>query len=156
MNAEAAVDRIDRKILAVLQVEARITNQALAERVALSPSACLTRVRRLEAVGLIAGYNARLAVERLRPTVIIFAEVTLQRHHPDDFAAFEAALAHIPEVVEAAQVSGAFDYLLKVATADVLAWRELADRLLTADLGVDKIASHILMKEAKPFTGYSL
>jgi len=143
-------------ILAALQGEGRLTNQALAARVGLSPSACLARVRRLEASGLIEGYHARIAVERLRPMVTIFAEVTLTRHHPDDFSAFEAVVRETREIVEAAQVSGPFDYWLKVAVADMRAWRELSDRLLEADLGVGKISSQVLMKETKAFTGYGL
>lgn len=153
---EAVVDRIDEKILRALQADARLTNAALAELVGLSPSACLVRTRRLEAEGYLLSYHARLAVERLRPTVIVYAEVTLKRHHPDDFLAFEAAIADLPEVIEAAQVSGPFDYFLKVCARDVLGWRELADSLLRSELGVDKIATHILMKETKPFVGYPL
>ena len=122
----------------------------------LSPSACLARVRRLEGAGLVEGYGARVAVERIRPTVVIFAEVTLTRHHPADFAAFEAFAMTVAEIVEAAQVSGAFDYWLKVAVADMRAWRDLSDRILNADLGVGKISSHVMMKQAKSFTAYPL
>ena len=153
MDRYSALDRLDLRILATLQADGRITNQALAEQVALSPSACLARVRRLEADGLILGYHARLDIERIRPTVTIYGEVTLKSHRPADMAAFEAVLSDIPEVVEAAQVSGPFDYLIKVVTHDVRAWGALADRLLQEGLGVDKIASHILMKDAKPYRG---
>ena len=156
MTASSAVDRIDRKILAALQAGGRVTNQALSQAVGLSASACLARVRRLEEDGLIAGYHARVAIESIRPTVVIFAEVTLTRHHPADFAAFEAFAMTVPQVVEAAQVSGAFDYLLKVAVGDMRAWRELSDRVLNSDLGVGKISSHVMMKAAKDFTGYPI
>lgn len=153
MDGYPALDRIDLKILAALQADGRITNQALADQVALSPSACLSRVRRLEREGFIQGYHARLDIERIRPTLTVYGEVTLKSHRPAELLAFEAALAAIPEVVEAAQVSGPFDYLIKAVCPDVRAWGELADRLLQEDLGVDKIASHILMKDAKPFRG---
>ena len=153
LDGYSALDRLDLRILAILQADGRITNQALAEQVALSPSACLARVRRLEADGLILGYHARLDIERIRPTVTVYGEVTLKSHRPADLAAFEAVLSDIPEVVEAAQVSGPFDYLIKVVTPDVRAWGVLADRLLQEGLGVDKIASHILMKDAKPYRG---
>ncbi len=153
LDGYSALDRLDLRILAILQADGRITNQALAEQVALSPSACLARVRRLEADGLILGYHARLDIERIRPTVTIYGEVTLKSHRPADLAAFEAVLSEIPEVVEAAQVSGPFDYLIKVVTHDVRAWGALADRLLQEGLGDDKIASHILMKDAKPYRG---
>jgi DNA-binding Lrp family transcriptional regulator len=154
--AEPALDAIDRRILARLQAFGRITNQALAEIVGLSPSACLARVRRLETTGVITGYQARIAPERLGPSVLIFAPVTLKSQHPRDLARFEAALSEIPEVIEAAQVSGPFDFLLKVVTRDVHAWSELADSLIEADLGVDKITSHILMKQSKSFAGYPI
>lgn len=153
MAARPALDRIDLHILARLQADARLTNQALAQEVGLSPSACLTRVRRLEADGLILGYHARLDIERIHRAVTVFGEVTLKSHRPADLAVFEAALRDIPEIVEASQVSGPFDYLLKAVTPDIRSWGELADRLLRDELGVDKIASHILMKEAKPYVG---
>ncbi|WP_309643939.1 Lrp/AsnC family transcriptional regulator [Phenylobacterium sp.] len=153
LDGYSTLDRLDLRILAILQADGRITNQALAQQVALSASACLARVRRLEADGLIQGYHARLDIERIRPTVTVYGEVTLKSHRPADLLAFEAVLAEIPEVVEAAQVSGSFDYLIKVVAPDVRAWGDLADRLLQEGLGVDKIASHILMKDAKPYRG---
>lgn len=153
LDGYPSLDRIDLKILAILQADGRITNQALADKVALSPSACLARMRRLEAERLILGYHARLDIEAIRPTVTVYGEVTLKSHRPADLLQFEAVLADIPEVVEAAQVSGPFDYLIKAVCPDVRAWGDLADRLLQENLGVDKIASHILMKDAKPFRG---
>jgi DNA-binding Lrp family transcriptional regulator len=156
LTAGSVVDRIDLRILAALQADGRVTNQALSQAVGLSASACLARTRRLEADGLIAGYHARVAIESIRPTVMIFAEVTLTRHHPSDFAAFEAFAMTIPQIVEAAQVSGAFDYLLKVAVGDMRAWRELSDRVLNSDLGVSKISSHVMMKAAKDFSGFPI
>jgi DNA-binding Lrp family transcriptional regulator len=149
-----AVDTIDLAILAALQADGRMTNHALAEKVALSPSATLARTRRLERRGVIAGYGARVAPEKLGPSVTVFAEITLKRHHPEDFNHFDAVLAGEADVVEAAQVSGAFDYLIKAACRDVHAWGALVDRL--TGQGADKIASHILMKDAKPFRGYPL
>jgi DNA-binding Lrp family transcriptional regulator len=151
-----AVDEIDRVLLREIQQDGRITNQALAQRVGRSPSACLARLRRLEEAGIITGYGARIAYERLGSSITIFAEITLQRHHPDDLKRFETMIAAMPEVVESAQVSGTYDYLLKVVTADVRAWGALSDRLAAAGNGVDKIASHILMKDAKRFTGYPI
>ncbi|MGK2285243.1 Lrp/AsnC family transcriptional regulator [Pedomonas sp. V897] len=151
-----ALDALDRRILQTLQQNARITNQALAEAVNLSPSACLARVRRLEAAGLILGAHAAIDIERVAPTVVVFAEVTLSSHHPQDFARFEQAMESLPAVVEAAQVSGHFDYLLKVAVPDINAWRRLADALLAGDYGVAKITSLIRMAEVKRFTGYPI
>ena len=86
MAADPSLDRIDRKILANLQAEGRLTNQALAERVALSPSACLARVKRLEQAGIIQGYHARLDPFRIDVGVVLFAEVTLKAHGAADLA----------------------------------------------------------------------
>lgn len=131
-----------------------MTNQALSQRVALSPSACLTRVRRLEETGVIAGYQARLYPWALGPSLILFAEVTLKSHHPADLARFEAVLRDIPEVVEASKVSGPFDYLLQVVVSDMPAWTRLGEGLIERDLGIDKVTTHVLMKKPKVFQGY--
>lgn len=151
-----ALDRTDLKILEVLQAEGRITIQALSDRVALSPSACVARVRQLEASGIISGYHAHVALELVRSTLVIYAEVTLSRHSPSAFGQFEAAIGALPEIVEAGQVSGPFDYLLKVVVPDVQAWRELAARLQDGAAGVEKVTSHILLKPAKRFAGLPL
>jgi Lrp/AsnC family leucine-responsive transcriptional regulator len=76
------LDRTDLKILQALQSEGRITNQTLAARVALSPSACLARIRQLEATGVISGYHAHVALELVRPTLFLYAEISLKRHSP--------------------------------------------------------------------------
>ena len=153
ITAKSAVDRIDQKILSRLQSDGRLSNKALAEEVGLSASACLARVRRLEETGLILGYHARLATDRLGPTVTIFAEVTLGRHHPGDFARFESFARDSREIVEAAQVSGAYDYLMRVVVGTMEDWREFSDQILNSNLGVTKISSHIVMKSAKDLEG---
>lgn len=150
------LDRTDLKILQALQAEGRLTNQTLAARVALSPSACLARIRQLEGAGVISGYHAHIVVEHVRPTLMILAEIVLQRHNSAEFARFESAIRNIPEIVEAAQVSGQFDYLLKVIVPDIRAWREVAGRLQDSEAGVEKVFTHIVLKEAKAFSGFPL
>lgn len=154
MAEEVEFDRIDLRILVALQDDGRITNQALAEKVALSPSACLARVRRLERAGVVEGYMARLNPLLLGPRLILFAEVWLERHHPANFAAFEAAIRDIPEIVEASHVTGAFDYLLKVVVRDMASWTRLAEDLVARDLGVERVSTHVLMDKPKVFRGY--
>src|SRR3546814_10946201 len=109
-----SLDRIDRKSLRCLQEEARLTNQTLAERIALSPSACLARVRRLEELCIIQGYHARLDPFRVDVGLVLFVEITLEGRAPDEQARFQKALSAIPEIVEASPVSGRIDYLLNV------------------------------------------
>ena len=156
MAASAKLDRIDRRILSRLQADGRITNQALAEQVALSPSACLARVRRLEAEGVIEGYGARLNPGSLDAGVILFAEVWLERQQPRELARFEAAIAEIPEIVEASYVSGTFDYLIKVVAPDMDWWTRASEDLMARDLGVDRVVTHVLMKKTKRFVGYPI
>jgi DNA-binding Lrp family transcriptional regulator len=154
MTEAFTLDRIDRRILANLQAEGRLTNHALAERVALSPSACLARTRRLEQAGIIQGYHARLDPFRIDVGLVLFAEVTLKRHGPDDLARFDAAIEAMPQVVEASHVSGAYDYLLKVVVADMAEWTRLGERLTAEDVGGDRINTHVLMRKPKIFVGY--
>jgi Lrp/AsnC family leucine-responsive transcriptional regulator len=150
------LDRMDIKILQALQKEGRLTNQSLAQRVALSPSACLARVRRLESAGIISGYHARVEVELVRSTLIILAEISLKRHNSTEFARFERVVNTMPEIIEAAQVSGQYDYLLKVVVPDIRAWREIARVLQDGEAGVEKVISHIVIKDAKTFSGFPL
>ena len=156
MSAGYRLDRIDRKILANLQEDARLTNQALAERVALSPSACLVRVRRLEEAGVIQGYHARLDPFSLDVGLVLFAEIRLKAHGVDDLARFDEAIAAIPQVVEASHVSGEHDYLLKVVVADLAQWSRIGEQLTAPDVGADRINTHVLLNKSKIFVGYPI
>lgn len=155
MDTETLLDRIDRKILRVLQAEGRITNQALAERVALSPSACLSRVRRLEQAGVIQGYHARLDPFRLGIGLVLYVEVTLEGRDAGEQKRFEAAIAEMPQVVEASHVSGDVDYLLKVVVPGMADWTRLRDRFAN-DIPIRRITTHILMSKPRIFTGYPI
>jgi len=154
MDAEAALDRIDLNILRVLQEDGRITNQALAERVALSPSACLARVRRLERAGVIQGYHARLDPFAIGVGLILFVEISLQGSRADETARFEAAMAALPQVVELSDVSGDVDYIVKIVVGSMAEWNRLREQLAAGDLGIDRITTHVLMRKPKIFVGY--
>ena len=154
--AQRDIDRIDRKIMDFLQQDARITNQALADRVALSPSACLRRVRDLEERGFITGYRAQIAVDRIRNVLIVMAQVSFERHGLPEFGAFDACIANMPEVVESCRVSGLYDYMLRAVVSDMQEWKQLMLVMLNGGFGVEKIVSHFLMDEMKSFSGYQL
>jgi DNA-binding Lrp family transcriptional regulator len=154
MSEGFRLDRIDRRILARLQAEGRLTNQALSERVALSPSACLARVRRLEQAGIIQGYHARLDPFRLDVGLVLFAEVTLKAHGTEALARFDETIAALPQIVEASHVSGDYDYLLKVVVADMPEWTLIGEKLTAADAGADRINTHVLLRKPKIFVGY--
>jgi DNA-binding Lrp family transcriptional regulator len=156
MTAGPKLDRIDRKILAALQEDARLTNQALSERVALSPSACLARVRRLEQLGVIQGYHARLDPFALDIGLVLYVDITLDGHTPAELAAFEKAIGVLPQVVEASHVTGSFDYILKVVVADMAEWTRIAEDFASADLGVNRINSYVVMRKPKFFVGYPI
>jgi DNA-binding Lrp family transcriptional regulator len=154
MTEGPKLDRIDRRILAAMQADGRLTNQELSQRVALSPSACLARVRRLERAGVIQGYHARLDPFRLEIGLVLFAEVTLKAHAPEDLARFDAVLDTLPQIVEASHVSGAYDYLLKVVVADMAEWNRIGERLTSDEAGGERIHTHVLLRKPKIFVGY--
>jgi DNA-binding Lrp family transcriptional regulator len=147
------LDRVDLKLLDALQASGRISNQDLAAKVGLSPSACHSRVRRLEATRVLRGFYADVSLRDLGPHLEVCAEVTLSNHTPADFKRFEVAIARVPYVVRAYQVSGAFDYFLHLVCRDMQHYREINDALTAGRYGVEKVASHIVMANAKPFAG---
>jgi len=150
------LDPITIRILEALQGNGRITNQALAEVVALSPSACLMRVRKLEADGVISRYRADLDIDQLDRVVEAFIEVNLANHERGELTRFEDAMAAEPHVVACHRVSGQYDYLLQVIAQDMRQLCQVADGLLSSGWGVAKIATTPILAKIKPFTGYPL
>jgi Lrp/AsnC family leucine-responsive transcriptional regulator len=148
-----ALDRIDVKILAALQRDGRSTIQKLAERAGLSPRACLERVRRLEAGGIIAGYQAVIDVRHLSRPVNVFAEIMLDKQA--NGRRLEKRLAGIDSVVECWEVSGAVDYVARIVCADLAEYEELTSSLIDDDaLGVARIVSHVALRPVRRFAGY--
>lgn len=148
------LDRIDRRIIALLERDGRMTNAALAARVALSPSACLARVRRLEREGVIAGYGARVDPGRLGPGLTLVAEVTLARHEPADFRAVETLFRDDPRVLEAAEISGRSDYLVRVRVGSMEEWRDLTASWARPPSPIARVTSQVVMHQTKPFVGH--
>jgi len=155
--ATKELDRIDRNILEILQADGRITNQELSERIALSPRACLDRVRRLERAGLIAGYMAVLDPRKLGGLLTIVVEVTLKDQTQATHSRFEQRMRLAEEVVECFLVSGPCDYVLRLACRDLDHYRDLTNAW-TDDpaLGVEKISSKPELQTIKAFRGYPL
>ena len=143
------LDKIDRKILRVLQADGRIANLKLAEAVHLSPTAVLERVKRLTRDGYILGYEARLNPVKLNAGMLVFVEVVLDRTTPDVMNAFKAAVQSRPEILECHLVAGGFDYLIKTRVADMQAYRELIGTVVWALPGVRETHTYAVMEEVK-------
>jgi Lrp/AsnC family transcriptional regulator, leucine-responsive regulatory protein len=156
MSHKDSLDRIDLKILQALQEDAQIKNRDLADQVALSPSACLRRVRDLEERGLITGYRAHVAIDRIRAATIVIAQLSFDRHSVGRFMDFDTWASQTPEIVESLRVSGHYDYLLRVVVSDIHDWKRIMREMTERDFGVEKIVSNFLMEDMKPFAGYPL
>ena len=146
------LDKIDLKILDVLQRDGRIANLKLAEAVALSPTAVLARVQRLTRDGYILGYEARLNPLKLGAGMLVFVEVLLDRTTPNVFEAFNAAVQVRGEIMECHMVAGGFDYLLKTRMADMQAYRDFAGTVLWQLPGVRETRTYAVMEEVKSTT----
>lgn len=143
------LDRMDLRILDVLQRDGRISNLKLAETVALSPTAVLARVQRLTREGYILGYEARLNPRKLGAGMLVFVEVLLDRTTPNVFDEFQAAVLVRPEILECHMVAGGFDYLLKTRMADMNAFRRFAGDVLWQLPGVRETRTYAVMEEVK-------
>ena len=140
------MDAVDRKILAELQGDGRLTVTELATKVGLSLSPCHRRLRELERAGIITGYRARIDPEAVGLSFEALVFVTMRQEDRDTLLAFEAAVARIPNVVQAQRLFGDPDYLLRVVTADLNAYAMLEDETLAALPGVQRLTSTLVMK----------
>lgn len=129
MNKVKPLDRIDKTILRTLQVDGRITNVELAQKVNLSASPCLDRVKRLESEGYIKRYGAFLDASKLNYAMTAFIQVTLDRTTADVFKVFKLEVAKIKEVAECYLVAGGYDYLLKIRFANIESYRLILEKV---------------------------
>lgn len=143
------MDAIDRRILAELQADSRLTNVELAGRVGLSPSPCLARVRALEKAGVIRRYVALVEPAALGLGVHVFIQVTLERQVDRNLAEFERRMAQFPQVMECYLMTGDSDYLLRVLVRDMEALQDFILEGLTRIPGVANIRSSFALKQAK-------
>ncbi len=143
------LDRIDRRILKILQEDGRVAVTDIARQVNLSVTPCLARVRRLEAAGFIRGYFAQLDPDRLGLSLLAFVTVNLDRTTPDVFDRFAQAMHRFDEVAECQMVGGGFDYLVKVRVRDMKAFRNFLGQCMTAECGVQQTHTYFVMEEIK-------
>ncbi len=141
------LDRYDRQILRQLQEDGRLSNQELADRIGLSPSPCLRRVRALEEAGIIAGYRALVNAKALGLSLMALIHISMDQHTPERFDGLEVAVRNIPEILECLLITGqAADYQLKVVVRDMDAYQELLLNRITRIPGVTGVHSSFVLR----------
>jgi len=143
------MDSIDQRILAILQTNGRISNQELADRVGLSPSPCLRRVKALEAAGIVKRYAALLDPAAVGQALQAVVQVRLDRQTTDTVARFEKEILKFPQVLECHLIAGDWDYVLRVVARDLDDFREFCVNRLARIAGVGNVKSNISMKQVK-------
>lgn len=150
------LDDRDIEILTILRQEGRISKSALAKRVNLSNSPCWERLRRLEQAGIITGYGAHIALEKLSEHIVVFVAAELENHRAEDFELFESAIGEEPEIVACWALGGGFDYLLKVISRNINSYQQLIDRLLDREIGLMRYFTYVVTKEVKSVSSLPL
>lgn len=145
----STLDRVDIKILDILQRDGRISNSKLAEEVSLSATAVLARVQKLTKEGFIVGYEAKLNPEKLNASFLVFVEVLLDKTTTNGLEEFIEAVAQYPEIVECHMTSGGFDFLMKIRSASMEEYRKFAGQTLWQLPGVKETRSYPVMQVVK-------
>jgi DNA-binding Lrp family transcriptional regulator len=150
------IDAIDNRILSILQTDGRISNQDLAERVGLSPSPCLRRVKALETRGIVQRYVALVDASAVGQGLQAVVQVRLDRQTSDSVARFEKEILKYPQVLECYLMAGDWDYVLRVVARDLDEFREFCVNRLAKIAGVGNVKSNISMKQVKYSTALPL
>ena len=150
------LDDIDRRLLAELQAEGRITNVELAQRVGLTAPPCLRRVRSLEEAGIIKGYHADLDAAKLGFTITVFALVSLKSQAEESLRAFEEHMKGLPEVRECHMLNGEIDFILKIVSRDLQSFQEFLTSKLTPAPNVDSVKTSLTIRTSKNLPGVPL
>lgn len=150
------MDRVDRKILSILQENGQVSLARLSEQVGLSLSACHRRVKLLETGGIISHYAARLNRKAVGLEIQVFLEVKLMSQRREDIEAFEVAIREMPDILECHMISGEFDYLIRVAAATTSEYEYLYRNRLSQIPSVSQIKTLLSLSTVKEFRGYNL
>jgi Lrp/AsnC family leucine-responsive transcriptional regulator len=149
VSAKTELTSIDRRILRALQEDGRMTIQAIADRVGLSASPCLRRIRQMEDAGIISGYSAVVEQKSVGLPVSVFISIKLERQRAEELDRFGEAIAGWPEVMECYLMTGQFDFLLRVVCADLAAYEQFLRLKLTQVAGVSSIESSFSLGQVK-------
>ena len=152
----ATLDGIDRRLLAELQDEGRVTNVELAQRVGLTAPPCLRRVRALEEAGVIRGYHAELYPSKLGFAITVFALVSLKSQAEESLRQFEEHMRTLPEVRECHMLNGEIDFILKIVSRDLQSFQEFITSKLTPAPNVASVKTSLTIRTAKQLPGVPL
>jgi DNA-binding Lrp family transcriptional regulator len=152
----ASLDSIDRRLLAELQDEGRVTNVELAQRVGLTAPPCLRRVRSLEEAGVIRGYHADLDASKLGFAITVFAMVSLKSQAEEDLRGFEDHVKTLPEVRECHMLNGEIDFILKIVSKDLKSFQEFLTSKLTPAPNVASVKTSLTIRTSKQEPGVPL
>ena len=150
------LDQIDRRLLAELQDEGRVTNVELAQRVGLTAPPCLRRVRSLEESGVIRGYHAELEPSKLGFSITVFALVSLKSQAEESLRQFEDVMRQLPEVRECHMLNGEIDFILKIVSKDLQSFQEFLTSKLTPAPNVASVKTSLTIRTAKQLPGVPL
>jgi DNA-binding Lrp family transcriptional regulator len=146
------LDRLDRRILEELQLDARLSNQELAKRVGLSPAPCWRRLRRLEQEGFIASYATVLNAAAIGLPILAYAQVSLENHHPESVRQFDSLIGELPEVLECHTMSGTNDYLLRIVASSIEAYEKFLSAHLLQIRAVRSVNTSFVLRTKKSTT----
>ena len=149
MSHSHKIDEIDKKILEILQSRAKITNAKLSEEIGLSPAPTLERVKKLEQIGIITSYHAKLNIEKIGLGVTTFVLATLNGHNKANIEGFIEEINKIPEVVECHHITGAGDFILKVVSKDIASYQKLMLEKVSDIKQVDNMQSMVVLSTFK-------
>lgn len=149
MSLNFKLDKIDRKILEILQANAKITNAQLSKDIGLSPAPTLERVKKLESSGIISSYHAKLDMEKIGLGVSTFVQVTLVGHNKGNIDIFVSEINKIDEIIECHHITGTGDFILKVTAKDIASYQKLMLEKVSEIKVVDNMQSMVILSTFK-------
>lgn len=156
-NQNIKLDRISKRILAITHYEADISNQDLAERIGLSPSACFQRMKSLREAGYFKGFHADLDLDRIVENVLAYVEFKLENNSPKFRKEFEKEIENIPEFMDCVRVTGKFDYISFTCCTNTQSLNAIVDEISDKpELGVKTVKVRIILERPKWYLGYPL
>ena len=150
------IDATDIAILSELQKNGKIKNVELAEKIALSPSPCLQRVKRLEKIGLIQSYGAKIAINKISDTIQVLTQFTIKSDTLEEHHQFQKIIVKYPEVMDCYMGSGGFDYQVRFVCRNIEHYQSIIQSILDTELQISKYHSYVVMKEIISRTEYPI